>query len=105
MLAQSVFQAVLTASILMAPCLAWAQTGAEKMAADSIPYLRLTTPKHVLIDAQAWEGNEYPHTMSVLEMNRDGFRYWGWYGLNDGRGIGLARSNDLVHWTKYSKNP
>jgi len=41
----------------------------------------------------------------VLELKREGFRYWGWYGLNEGRGIGLARSNDLIHWTKYEKNP
>jgi len=33
------------------------------------------------------------------------FRYWGWYGLNEGRGIGLARSNDLKEWTKYEQNP
>lgn len=68
-------------------------------------YLSLTKPQQVLPDAQAWEGKEFPHTMSVLELNRDGFRYWGWYGLNEGKGIGLARSNDLVHWTKYEKNP
>jgi hypothetical protein len=43
--------------------------------------------------------------MSVLEMKRGGARYWGWYGLNEGRGIGLARSNDLVNWTKYEDNP
>jgi hypothetical protein len=71
----------------------------------SMPYLNLTTPRHVLPDAQAWEGNEFPHTLSVLEWKRDGFRYWGWYGLNEGRGIGLVRSNDLVNWTKYDKNP
>jgi beta-xylosidase len=70
-----------------------------------IAYLKLTTPRRVLPDAQSWEGNEFPHTMSVLELNRAGFRYWGWYGLNEGRGIGLARSNDLVNWTKYEKNP
>jgi hypothetical protein len=69
------------------------------------PYLKLSTPQHVLADAQPWEGNEYPHTMSVLDLKRGGFRYWGWYGLNEGRGIGLARSNDLVHWTKYESNP
>jgi hypothetical protein len=69
------------------------------------PYLQLTKPQRVLPDAQSWEGKEFPHTMSVLELNRDGFRYWGWYGLNEGKGIGLARSNDLVHWTKYEKNP
>ena len=71
----------------------------------TVPYLKLTTPRHVLPDAQKWEGNEFPHTMSVLELKRDGFRYWGWYGLNEGRGIGLARSNDLVTWTKYEQNP
>jgi len=82
----------------------WAQTASS--AIDSAaPYLQLTTPRHVLPDAQPWEGKEYPHTLSVLEMNRDGFRYWGWYGLNEGAGIGLARSNDLVDWTKYEKNP
>jgi hypothetical protein len=70
-----------------------------------IPYLQLSQPRHVLPEAQSWEGNEFPHTMSVLEINRDGFHYWGWYGLNEGRGIGLARSNDLIHWTKYDKNP
>jgi hypothetical protein len=71
----------------------------------SIPYLKLTAPRHVLPDAQPWEGNEFPHTLSVLEFKRGGFRYWGWYGLNEGRGIGLVRSNDLVNWTKYDKNP
>ena len=71
----------------------------------AVPYLNLTTPRHVLPGAQKWEEGEFPHTMSVLEMNRGGFRYWGWYGLNEGRGIGLARSNDLVTWTKYDQNP
>lgn len=70
-----------------------------------VPYLKLTTPRHVLPDAQKWEKNEFPHTMSVLELKRGGFRYWGWYGLNEGEGIGLARSNDLVNWTKYDQNP
>jgi glycosyl hydrolase family 43 len=71
----------------------------------AISYLRLSAPRRVLPDAQPWEGNEFPHTLSVLELKRDGYRYWGWYGLNEGRGIGLARSNDLVNWTKYGKNP
>ena len=83
---------------------AWTQTPGS--ATDSgIPYLQLTTPRHVLPDAQPWEGQEFPHTLSVLELNRGGFRYWGWYGLNEGAGIGLVRSNDLVNWTKYEKNP
>jgi hypothetical protein len=77
----------------------------QESAAHQTEYLKLTTPRRVLPDAQNWEGNEFPHTMSVLELKRGGFRYWGWYGLNEGRGIGLARSNDLVNWTKYEKNP
>jgi len=78
---------------------------AQQDQAKPLSYLKLTTPRHVLPDAQKWEKNEFPHTMSVLEMKRGGFRYWGWYGLNEGEGIGLARSNDLVNWTKYDQNP
>lgn len=90
-------------SLVSFPCsLAQAPSSATD---SSTPYLQLTTPRHVLPDAQPWEGKEYPHTLSVLELNRDGFRYWGWYGLNEGAGIGLARSNDFVNWTKYEKNP
>jgi hypothetical protein len=103
--AKRVFKAFLIGSMLMAPFLLRAQMPSEKKISDGVRYLNLTTPQHVLIDAQPWEGNEFPHTMCVLELNRDGFRYWGWYGLNEGRGIGLARSKDLVHWTKYTKNP
>ncbi len=70
-----------------------------------VSYLNLTAPRRVLPDAQKWEGDEFPHTLCVLELNRGGFRYWGWYGLNEGRGIGLVRSNDLLSWTKYAENP
>jgi hypothetical protein len=90
-------------ALLMGIC-AWSQ-GQSAKKSEAIPYLKLSSPRHVLPTAQAWEGNEFPHTMSVLEMKRGGYRYWGWYGLNEGRGIGLARSNDLVNWTKYDKNP
>ena len=72
---------------------------------STISYLKLMTPRRVLREAQKWEGNEYPHTLSVLKLKQGGFRYWGWYGLNEGRGIGLARSNDLINWTKYDQNP
>lgn len=84
---------------------AWGQAPASKADAGGIPYLHLSAPRRVLPDAQPWEGDEFPHTLSVLELKRGGFRYWGWYGLNEGKGIGLARSNDLVNWTKYDKNP
>jgi len=26
----------------------------------AVPYLKLTTPRHVLPEAQKWEGNEFP---------------------------------------------
>jgi hypothetical protein len=68
-------------------------------------YFNFERPKEILSRHQHWEGEQFPHTLSVLEMNRAGFRYWGWYGLNEGGGVGLAQSNDLVHWTKYHKNP
>jgi hypothetical protein len=68
-------------------------------------YLKLSDPQKVLNDPQLWEGDQQNHTLSVVELNRDGFKYWGYYGLNGGGGVGLARSNDLVHWTKYGKNP
>ncbi len=71
----------------------------------AVHYLELPTPQLLDLPAQAWEGDQQPHTFSVLEMDRGGFRYWAWYGLNHGRGIGLARSNDLIHWTKYEQNP
>src|SRR3974377_1908601 len=93
--------------VLFVVCLSLTVSPASSQQQDAnpAPYLQLPTPQHVLADAQSWEGKEFPHTMTVLELNRDGFRYWGWYGLNEGKGIGLARSNDLVHWTKYEKNP
>jgi hypothetical protein len=90
-------------SVVLAPEGNWCQSAPES--SKSIAYLKLTAPRRVLPEAQAWEGDQFPHTMSVLELKRDGFRYWGWYGLNNGRGIGLARSNELVNWTKYEQNP
>ena len=74
-------------------------------AQEGLSYLTLSAPQKVLNDVQPWEGDQQNHTLSVVELNRGGFKYWGYYGLNEGRGIGLARSNDLVHWTKYEKNP
>ena len=87
------------------PCVCLGQGADSAKTGPPVPYLQLSAPQGILPDAQSWEGNEFPHTLSVLELKRDGFRYWGWYGLNEGRGIGLVRSNDLLHWTKYDKNP
>lgn len=52
------------------------------------------------------------HTLSIVEANKDGYKYWGYYALdhyNDRdpfvRKAGLVRSNDLMNWVKYKNNP
>jgi hypothetical protein len=97
----SVLSAIFLATFVLFAPLAFAQ----RKDAAPVHYFNLTKPQIALPDGQPWEDKEYPHTMCVLELKRDGFRYWGWYGLNEGKGIGLARSNDLVRWTKYERNP
>jgi hypothetical protein len=86
--------------------LALAQSAAgPELGSARASYFKLSETRRILPDAQKWEADQFPHTMSVLELKRGGFRYWGWYGLNEGLGIGLARSNDLRNWTKYEENP
>ena len=92
-------------SILAPAALALGVALGEPALAASAAYLSLPAPQLLALPAQSWEGDQQPHTMSVLEMDRDGYRYWAWYGLNNGRGMGLMRSNDLIHWTKYDRNP
>jgi hypothetical protein len=51
-----------------------------------------------------WDANGV-HTLSIVEAGQDGWKYWGYYCGGErwySFGAGLARSNDLVHWTKYS---
>ncbi|MDR3626073.1 MAG: hypothetical protein P4L45_04540 [Ignavibacteriaceae bacterium] len=61
-------------------------------------------------DAGKWDADKV-HTFSVVEANKDGYKYWAYYGLSyyggdpANRKCGLARSNDLVHWEKYDGNP
>ncbi len=52
------------------------------------------------------------HTFSIVEANKDGYKYWAYYGLDHYnvrdphiRKGGLARSNDLENWEKYDFNP
>lgn len=67
-------------------------------------YFELSPPRTVMTKTQEWE-SAAPHTLSVVELNRDGYRYWGYYGLTNCGGIGLVRSNDLANWDKYEQNP
>ena len=63
--------------------------------------------------AQTWEGSDVPHFFTVMAnpygaaLDGTTYKYWGWYGLQHSNqsGIGLAGSNDLVNWHKYSANP
>jgi hypothetical protein len=74
----------------------------DSLTADS--YFPLSEAQTVMEFDQLWE-DAAPHTLSVLELNAGGYKYWGWYGLQSGGGVGLSRSNDLVNWTKYENNP
>lgn len=69
---------------------------------ESLPpettYFSLGPPTTVLTQS-GWE-TEAPHTLSVVEVPRGGYRYWGYYGLQECGGIGRAWSNDLVNWVK-----
>jgi len=73
-------------------------------ASPALGYYSLASPQTALVQDQSWE-TAPPHTLSVVQVNSKGYTYWGYYGLADGGGVGLARSDDLVHWTKYSGNP
>jgi hypothetical protein len=61
-------------------------------------------------DKCSWDANAV-HTFSIVEANKDGFKYWAYYGLDyyekdeHSRKGGLARSNDLINWEKYEYNP
>ncbi len=62
-------------------------------------YFPLGEPRTISVRDQPWE-TQAPHTLSVVELNRGGYRYWGYYGLADCGGIGILRSNDLSNWEK-----
>jgi len=62
-------------------------------------------------DKCSWD-QDAVHTFSVVEANKDGYKYWAYYALDHYnerdsqiRKGGLARSNDLVNWEKYEHNP
>lgn len=67
-------------------------------------YFGLSEPATALVKDQSWERSP-PHTLSIVRRDADDFAYWGYYGLVECGGIGLARSNDLKTWVKYEANP
>lgn len=67
-------------------------------------YFAQSSPTTVMVQDQSWEANP-PHTLSAIQLNKNGYTYWGYYGTYGCDGVGLAFSNDMVHWTKYTGNP
>lgn len=67
-----------------------------------VGYFDLSAPHTISEKDQPWE-TQAPHTLSVVELNREGYRYWGYYGLADCGGVGVLRSNDLQQWDKMSE--
>ncbi len=64
-------------------------------------YFTLGAPQASVVSSSYAPG-EYPHTMSVLDVNparssaiNAGYRYLGYFGHNNCGGINIARSNDL----------
>jgi hypothetical protein len=79
--------------------------------AQTLKYPNLSDSKLVFQgDEGKWDADKV-HTFSVVEANKDGYKYWAYYGLSyyatepGLRKAGIARSNDLIHWEKYSGNP
>jgi hypothetical protein len=62
-------------------------------------YFEFSAPATVMTQTLPWE-TKPPHTLTVIEHERDGYKYWGYYGLADCGGIGIARSDDLLNWEK-----
>jgi len=72
---------------------------------SALGYFSLSSPITVLPQDQPWELTP-PHTLSIVEANMGGYKYWGYYGTaGANEGVGLAFSNDLVNWVKYESNP
>jgi hypothetical protein len=78
---------------------------------DKGPYPKLEESQVILEGKPAeWDENNV-HTLSIVEANQGGYKYWGYYGLNhyykpmDMRKCGLVWSNDLINWERYSGNP
>jgi hypothetical protein len=67
---------------------------------------------HLILEGNVNEWDEGAvHTFSAVKADKDGYKYWGYYGLDHYesdpkfRKGGLVRSNDLVNWEKYEGNP
>jgi hypothetical protein len=90
--------AIMGIMTLVVLCGAGSQSAFGESLSPGTAYFPLGPPSTVLTQS-GWE-TDAPHTLSVVEPGRGGYRYWGYYGLQECGGIGRAWSNDLVTWVK-----
>lgn len=67
-------------------------------------YFPLGDEKIILTGTKGGWDERIVHTLSVVEANLMGFKYWGYYGCLRAEGISLAWSNDVLNWEKFSVN-
>ena len=89
-------------------------TGGEEVGGSSGPgtsYFNLSDTVYYPIQREigTWYENLHTfqpvHKTNITEVNLDGYKYWAYWCDPYGNGIGLARSNDLISWDRYSGNP
>ncbi|MDR3625865.1 MAG: hypothetical protein P4L45_03485 [Ignavibacteriaceae bacterium] len=92
--------------LLIACCLVFSAFAGEKNKAKTYP--EFEDAKILLKGTDGKWDEKNTHTCSIVEANKDGYKYWAYYGVNryceapSTRRAGLIRSNDLVNWEKYS---
>jgi hypothetical protein len=79
---------------------------------QTVNYPQSVENKTILTGTTGSWDEESVHTFSVVEVNKNGYKYFAYYGLdhyNDKEALvkkcGLAMSNDLENWVKYQQNP
>lgn len=72
-------------------------------------YPTLEAPKLIFEGTPGKWDEKKVHTISIVKANKDGYKYWAYYGLDyyfgnaEQKKGGLARSNDLVKWEKLEE--
>lgn len=76
---------------------------------SNIRYYPLSQPQLIIARGPAGTfDHTRTHTLSVVELNKNGFRFWGYYTGNNQRinsDMGIAYSNDLKSWVKDTAPP
>ncbi|MCG9968183.1 hypothetical protein L9W92_08980 [Pelotomaculum terephthalicicum JT] len=75
-----------------------------------VKYYSLSSPQVIINNGPIGSfDNLRTHTLSIVELNKNGYRFWGYYTGRGGNKIntdmGLAYSNDLINWVKEDISP